>query len=216
MLVACIQMFVSFDFECMICRKYHRRYPNFIEGELAYYLLTIAACFSILQIILYVILYKYYVVVTSKSDDCNNKKTIKSKDDNNNNNKNNNKSEIASQATTPTHSKQMTLLDEDGTILSIINIDPQSSKYDTKHYTQINSQPPPLASILPPANYPSQSKKPPHVNSQQQQQTPLAQQTPLTQPETPNTIKGYQKKKSQQFIIFIHYFRFFFYFFVFL
>ena len=57
-----IAVFAFVEFECAICRSYDRRYPNFKEGSFGFYLLIIVALFSILQIILYLILYNYYVI----------------------------------------------------------------------------------------------------------------------------------------------------------
>ena len=49
------------DFECNICRSYARRSSNVKENTFGYYLLMIAIVFSIIQIILYCIIYYFYI-----------------------------------------------------------------------------------------------------------------------------------------------------------
>ena len=54
-------MFIYNDFECEICRNYDRRYPNFKENTLGFYLLIIAGVFCVIQILLFLIIYYNYI-----------------------------------------------------------------------------------------------------------------------------------------------------------
>ena len=65
-LLSCVVLFIYNDFECEICRKYDRRYPNFKENTFGFYLLIVASAFSIIQIILFLFIYCFYIKKENK------------------------------------------------------------------------------------------------------------------------------------------------------